>query len=92
MFSCEFCEIFENTFLTEHLRVIASDNFSEVANFDSISYSLLSIIMFLISFSLLEILIIYSPGLLLKLGPGPWTQTLKNLGPEKHGKQLDREK
>ena len=25
MFSCEFCEIFKNTFFTEHLRVIASD-------------------------------------------------------------------
>ena len=25
-------------------------------------------------------------------GPGPWTQTLKNLDPEKHGKQLDMEK
>ena len=28
--------------------------------------------------------------LLLKPGPGPWT--LKNLDPEKHGKQLDMEK
>ena len=25
MFSCEFCEIFKNTFFTEHLRVTASD-------------------------------------------------------------------
>ena len=25
-------------------------------------------------------------------GPGPWTQTLKNLDPEKRGKQLDMEK
>ena len=25
MFFCEFCEIFKNTFLTEHLRVTASD-------------------------------------------------------------------
>ena len=25
-------------------------------------------------------------------GPGPWTHTLKNLGLEKHGKQLDMEK
>ena len=25
-------------------------------------------------------------------GPGPWTLTLKNLDPEKHGKQLDVEK
>ena len=24
MFSCEFCEIFKNTFLTEHLRMTAS--------------------------------------------------------------------
>ena len=24
--SCEFCEIFKNTFLIEHLRVIASDH------------------------------------------------------------------
>ena len=31
-------------------------------------------------------------GLLLKPGPGPWTRTLKNLDPEKHGKQLDMEK
>ena len=29
-------------------------------------------------------------GLLLK--PGPWTRTLKNLDPDKHGKQLDIEK
>ena len=28
----------------------------------------------------------------LDLGPGPWTLTLKNLDPEKHGKQLDVEK
>ena len=25
MFSCEFCENFKNSFLTEHLRVTASD-------------------------------------------------------------------
>ena len=28
----------------------------------------------------------------LDLEPGPWTWTLKNLDPEKHGKQLDMEK
>ena len=26
VFSCEFCEIFNNTFFTEHLRVTASDS------------------------------------------------------------------
>ena len=26
MFSCEFCEIFKNTFFTEHLRTTASEN------------------------------------------------------------------
>ena len=25
MFSCEFCQIFKNTFFTEHLRMTASD-------------------------------------------------------------------
>ena len=31
-------------------------------------------------------------GLLLKPRPGPWTRTLKNLDPDKHGKRLDMEK
>ena len=28
VFSCEFCEIFKNTYLTEHLRTTASDDHS----------------------------------------------------------------
>ena len=33
VFSCEFCESFKNTFLTEHLRVVASASLSsETAN------------------------------------------------------------
>ena len=28
MFSCEFSKIFKNTFLTEHLRAIASETFN----------------------------------------------------------------
>ena len=36
MFSCELCEIFKNSFFTEHLQVIASDDlkfFSEISIF-----------------------------------------------------------
>ena len=33
--SCEFCEIFQNSFLTEHPRETASDNFREPLEMES---------------------------------------------------------
>ena len=33
MFSCEFCEIFKNTFFTEHLRKVAFDDMKPVVTY-----------------------------------------------------------
>ena len=38
MFSCEFCEIFKNTFFMEHLRVTASDT-SVIKEHNYVRYS-----------------------------------------------------
>ena len=37
MFCCEFCEIFQNSLFTEHLRVIASDNSFIAAKWNTIN-------------------------------------------------------
>ena len=34
MFSCEFCEVFQNIFLTEQLRVTASENFTHIQAYE----------------------------------------------------------
>ena len=50
MFSCEFCQIFDDTFSAEHLRASASTKYSFVRWVDLSPKMLLSTWFFLISF------------------------------------------
>ena len=42
MFSCELCDIFKNTFFTEHLRTTASEPFSIVLKIVDLLYGVMA--------------------------------------------------